>query len=537
MPINEILMKELTGYKNLVEGNSMTGLRAARDFIPTAIAAKQRRLNQLRSTEMLMLQKLRRELTLLTIDGQRADAYMKVEPMQSFLPYDTGNPDPHAYINYDIEKLIRLPVGIWEIVSQQKSIAFEIKSLVADVRDLNNELKRVNDQIAQKRTADVDLEKDRITQRAIAELYAIYEIHTLYRSYTTTDAGTEGFTSDQKIVPTLQNLHLKFLAFAERNPYVLNGSLVLDYEKPGSALNGVALSGLLEKIRQVGNPGESGIVDKKVQKYADNLIKNINDPDLSRGFSRRTESKNRPSNDNSLQQRTATTSKMVQFTQKTAKFWTVWDGRVFVDKATDAFKLRVKALYGGLPFCGSPPKSEEDEKRDTAQEAQKVTATKAAEEVTKSSEAVGVDTTPVTTEYAPAGLDVLDPTPTPEVPEEPTFSDDMKMAASFLRKKPGDVTEADLILGYQQQRFKFKDSQTAFYLIPAKSSTVQDGSGGLTSEEENRLKLIDSLSTSMYDSQERYQTFRATLVEYRTSHGNQATISKGWWSDPVGQPS
>lgn len=539
MPINELLVSELIAVKRLVEGNSLAGLRAALDFLPLAIAANQRRLNQLRSTEMLMLQKLRRELSMQEVDGQRADIYMKVEPMQSFLQYDTGTPDPHEYIIYDVNKLTKLPIGIMELISQQKMIASEIKQLSAAIRDLNTELEKVNETIAAKKGTNVALKKDQIAQRTISELFLLYELHVLYRDNSRTATGAVGYTSDQKLVKVLETLQLKFNAFAERNPYVLNGSLKLDLVNPGSDENGTALTNLLDKLRKTSNPGETGILDAKIKKYADNLVKNINDPDMSVGIQRRTESKDIPEVSDALNSKTATTSKMIQFTQEAAKWWTVFDGKKFTDKATEAFKQRVKAVYGGLPFCdeSATTKSVEAQERESMMALQQALGIQAAEEQTKAAETAGVDTTPNATPMTPAGVDnealekkmqELSAQTAAENKQKTTQS--IITVSKYLQKKPEEVTEKDLTDGYKKWSAEYRQGRFDLEKTPVSVA------GETKEQQAARAKTIDKLRNDTQQAAIKTVDFKKALIDYRELHGNFTPISQKWWDEPGGDP-
>jgi hypothetical protein len=233
MPINEPLIGEMTGLIRLVEGNSLAGLRAAQQSIPRMINAHTRRLNQLRSTETLMLQKMRRELTLLQVDGERADKYMKIDPMQSFQSYQSGDPDPHEFVIYDMNKIKLLPIGIQEMISTQKSMSSEIRQLIAQIRDLNTKLDEVNAAIAAKTGMDAAITKDEIAERTVSQLFALWEVYSVYKSYSRDAAGKEAYSSDNQIVSLLEKLQVLFRAYGEQNPYVLDGLLILDSSIPG----------------------------------------------------------------------------------------------------------------------------------------------------------------------------------------------------------------------------------------------------------------------------------------------------------------
>jgi hypothetical protein len=499
MPINELLASELTYVQKLVTGNNLTGLRTAKDFIPKAIASFQRRLDQLRSTELLMLQKLRRELTMQQVDGIRADFYMKDAPMQSFLKYDPDISDPHEYLVYDLNKMKNLPVGIQEMITTQKTMATEIKELIAAIRDLNDQLEDVNNLIAAKNGADVAMVKDQIAQRNIAEAYALYELYLLFKKNTRAVDGTEGYTCDQKIIRMLEMIQQKFMSFAERNPFVMNGSVVLDLVNPGNDANGTALTALIENLRKSTDPIDAMVVDAKVQKYIDDLTKNINNPNIAKDVIRRTTSLNTPAPTDAMSSKTASAPSMVQYTQKAVNWWTQWDGKNFAEKATEWFRWRVSGLYGGMPFCDSTSQSPEQSQRATTVSTQTATSMTAAQQQATAASAAGVNTTATQTPYVPAGA----PTPVaaPAVAPKPIFSDALitVSGSSFLNKDPGDITEDDLVGGYRQW----------------KTWTGTD------------LQL-----TANYNAEE----YKQALMDYRTSHNNQIPIPQTWWDNPLGPP-
>lgn len=371
MPLNptETRKEELIELNNLVSENSLEGLRSAKDYISRALNALQMRLNTLRNTEMNILQKIYRFEDMATIESKyRADHFMKVDPIQSYQTIDTGTPDPHEYITYAKNKLLKKSEGFQNLMRERNKVGYLIRDVESQIKKLNDDLADVNDALSQTRSpSEADLEKDRITKRVIGEVYMLWEIHNIYKIMSRDASGKEGYTQNPKIVNTLEKLSVKFRAFAERNPYVLNGKLPLDLSYPGSDANGVAINSLIGSLRVVSKNQKT--IDA-VRKYSNEMLKNINDPYVSKRLSSKKVAKDEPTSDNSLANKTLTVSKFFDYTAPQAFWWTTFKEISQADAVVKGFKRFVSRLNGNTQYCDNPPKSDEEQARDDA-EAQK----------------------------------------------------------------------------------------------------------------------------------------------------------------------
>jgi hypothetical protein len=267
------------------------------------------------------------------------------------------------------------------IVGELDKLAHQIQNTESRIRDLQRAQDEVNKVMAENNgITDADLQRDRIAQRSVAEVYALWEIHQAYRVNSRNADGKEGYTQDPKYVNMLQQLQQKFVAFAERNPWVLTGVLQLNLLNPGSDNNRTALDNLIGKLRVT---AQNDKVKKQVRKYIDSLTRNIDDEFVSRDIYRRQRSKNAPESSNSLLTATETAGATFEYTSNVS-WWTDFSGETALGALTKAFKQKVSATYNGRPFCGEPPPTGEEAARDEAQEQKDEAVQEGTEEYQKS---------------------------------------------------------------------------------------------------------------------------------------------------------
>jgi hypothetical protein len=257
-------------------------------------------------------------------------------------------------------------------------------------------------------------------------------------------------------------------------------------------------------------------MEATVKKYVDSLTKNLNDAYVSQNVQRRTESKNTPSPGDSMAQATATAATTLEFTNKAVGWWTQFlSGQNLLKSQTLAFRRRVKATYGGLPFCDETPatKAPEDVAHDQAVVKQEAVTTVA---VQKQQEALKKEGIPVTeTPKAEPWTEKLSPL----VPA--TFSTDMRKIGYELGKDPEAITESDLIAGYQKWKFDEIDSTNE-----------------LNKQSEEYRASIDGRAdkANIYNKGMMAKRYQRALVEYRIDHGNLVPIPESWWAKPSGPP-
>lgn len=346
---NDPLIKDYEDLAKLVEGNNVAGLRAAQKFIPRQLYALQKRLAKYRNNETLLLQRIRRDLDLSQIEGERADHFQKIKAMQEFDYYDSGFPDPHQRINYDRNKLLNLTTGIQDQISELDRYGHYIKSLQAKVKKLKEIQGKVNTALAAAgEIKQKDVEADKIAEREVYSVMLLYQIHEEFRVNTLNDKGERRYTQDPKTVKLLEELQLRFTAFAERNPWVLSGEITLNLLDPGAEENWRTLIGLLGKLRKITKLNK---VETEVRKYVSSLTRNLNDNFISENIRRRQVSTNKPEEGNALAPQTRTIGRFLNFTND-VNWWMSPNSYTFIEAVENAFKYRVSALYNGRPICG-----------------------------------------------------------------------------------------------------------------------------------------------------------------------------------------
>lgn len=389
MGITETTRRELSAINSVTQQNSLTGLRASKEATNKAIIALERRLSELRSSEILFLQRIRRDLELSEIfddNLHKADYFKTVDPIQAYANFDTGYPDPDERVTYARNKIERLSIGIQELNKEHDRISAQILDVDDRLTYMKAKLEAINTKLAAKGAAsEEDLERDRISKRMTAELFMLWQIHNEYRKASRTVDNKESYTDMTKIIDQLQRLKQAFVAFAEKNPWVLSGKLILDFTNPGSDLNKTSIEGLLGSVRKT---TANVKIENDVKKYVEEMTKNINDPYVSRRLTSRQIPAGAPEENNSFLGQTNTFAKMLAFTDAASKWWSTLGSPNFVAAATNKFNTFISALHGNRAFCDGRKGAEEDTARTEAMNQKTQSETKAQETLQKQLEEV-----------------------------------------------------------------------------------------------------------------------------------------------------
>jgi len=190
---NERLQGEYQAFIKLIQNNSLTGLRSARDFIPKYLYALQTKLNQVKATENYILQSLRRDLNIEQIEYIRADLYMRVEPLEAYAYYEPGWPEPHARLTYDRNALLSLAIGVRDQIAELDKVCHAIKYIQSEIRFYKKMQGEVNK--ALEKIEGKSLEKDNITQMQTVGISELYNIHVYYKNKSTVYGKSEGLSS------------------------------------------------------------------------------------------------------------------------------------------------------------------------------------------------------------------------------------------------------------------------------------------------------------------------------------------------------
>lgn len=363
-------VKSLRVFNKMIEGSTLSGLLAAQDYVKEQLRQYDNLLESLKAQEDEIIRKMHRNLTPLELEDQKAQKLMKENPVQE---YDLirQNPDKDELVVYAKNKLWRLTKGVEDLLRERRKIIDNIKRVTAEINNLNKKQEEVNKELAEKNSpTGEDLERDRIWNRSVSEVLMLYHITEIYKGKSRNDKGEEAYTEDRKIVRELEILRSKFVAYAERNPWVVNGKITLDFSNPGADTNEGQLRCLLESLRRIGYNKK---YEEKTLRYINEMDKNINNPYISKRLQRTEDQQLTPSLGDSLQGATKDFNKFIRFTIKGANWWTKLELKY--NKAKEkSFKRQIRKLYGNRPFCDDDPPTDEEKALESqeAQEAQNI---------------------------------------------------------------------------------------------------------------------------------------------------------------------
>lgn len=389
----ETRKEDLKTIEKIITNNTLDGIRSVKEYYTQALMSLERRLMKLKASEAALNQRIYRDLEMAEIEAKySADHFKKINPIQSYSFYDSGTPDPHERVTYTRNKLLYLSPNAIELIKEQNKIAYQIKDVQSRITSYSNELDKVNKQLEEKGAPEqADLERDNIVKRQVADIYMLWELHSLYKANSRDFRGNEAYTEDAKIVNLLNKLSVKFTAFAERNPYVVNGDLVLDLTNPGSDANSTALLNFMSGLRSI---GVNTKLPASITKYVEEMTKNINDPYISLRLSSKKTPKDEPSLEDSAARSTSSLSRFLDRTRGVANWWTTNALKSAAEAENRAFRKAISFLNGNRGYCNNPSKTAEEQAREAAINQQKAAEAKAQEEFQrKASEAVATSPT------------------------------------------------------------------------------------------------------------------------------------------------
>lgn len=370
---------DLYDLANFAINNSLNGLRVNQKYVDQAINALTRRIQELRATEQLLVQWVRRDVRITDIQEKyNADHFKKINSTQAYAYTDSGTPDPHEYTVYTSNKLATMQ-GIPELLREQEKVRANINYLQQKLEELKNRKKEIEAKLSHKWVNQFNLEQDKISKRMTSELFILYLIHKSYRDNTVNEKGERAFTQDSKIINYLEKLHSKFITFAEKNPWVVSGKIELDLEDPGSDQNSDIFFEYIPKLRET---GKNKNLYREVEKYSQEMRRNLNDPTISKNVSSKLERNDEPGESDSQAKATKSTSRFRKFYGTVVNIYSKYNLTNFFDASEKYFDRFVRRLHGDRPFCSKPP-SEADKARDKAIEKEKEDEEKAIKEQKK----------------------------------------------------------------------------------------------------------------------------------------------------------
>ena len=377
--------RDLEDLINVPKSARLDRLRATISQSKRRLVALQTELSNLKSAELLAIQKMNRYVKLKEIEQfYPADRFMLNEPKQAVKPLESAStPDPDARINWTRNRLLK---GLESLEAERNRIGVEILQISQEIIKQRQALSDAQKELSS--SSDTSLAEDSIAKRNYSELYMLYEIHKKYREISTNSDGVRKYNSDSPIIKLRQRLSAMFNAYADRNPFVKSGDLVLDKKDPGSDENERMLTNMLDRCFSVlGN--QTGVVlnDEKRQKYSNQMVSNLNDMFISQHIARQDDSKNIPVAGKALKNETQSPSKLVSFVnevvttvQKGVKIYMSWDQTSATNAIQSWFQEQISGLNQGIPLCSADTTASE---RDIASQSQDQAELKASESIAK----------------------------------------------------------------------------------------------------------------------------------------------------------
>lgn len=358
------LKRELRDLTDVVENNSLNGLRTNQEYIARALTVLYRRLQDLRATEQLLVQWIRRDTTIAEVQEKyNADHFKKINPVQAYAYTYNSMPDPHEYTVYVTNKLETMP-GIDELLREQEKVRANILYVQSQITQLENRKAEIDPLIDGRTIKQSDIVQDKISKIMTSEIFFLYEIHLAYRNNSVNSKGERAYTQDPKIIRLLDALQNKFIAFAERNDWVVSGKIVLDLEDPGSDENAAVFLELSKKIRLTGTNNR---LYNRVQKYSEEMRRNLNDPTIGKNLSSLFERVDEPGIFDSQAISTQTLQNFWDLTNESLNWWSTNALATAGEAAERAFNKVINLLHGDKPFCTPLSESQEEAARNADQ--------------------------------------------------------------------------------------------------------------------------------------------------------------------------
>jgi len=378
-------VREQLDWINFVKNSKLAKLQADINFAKRRVITLQSELADLRSAETLIIQKMNTQVRFADLNKYYSyDRYQQNDAINMLKPAKQGAwPDPDARISSTRNKLLK---GLESYRVERDRVGSEILKVSQEIQkqkqiliDAQAELKKLGKDVT------IFASKNDAAKRAYSEIYMLYEIHAKYLDMTLNADTVRKFNDSDRTIVLLSELHKKFQAFSERNPYVLNGDLKLDMDDPGSIINKAALIDFLERLRKVIGADDVKILDQKLESYCDQMESNMNDPWKSQDLTRTLDSDRVPPDEAQSKTYNKTTSKLVKNTNTKMgpggiKVQMSWDYSSRGSSIQSNFKKRVSKLYKNMPYCVKTPLTPAEEEKVTS-DLEKMTAATAGAEI------------------------------------------------------------------------------------------------------------------------------------------------------------
>jgi hypothetical protein len=330
----------------------LDNIRARMNSAKRSIVNLQNVLMNLKASQLLIQQRLNRSVKLLEVDKHFSfDKYQTNDHLQGLGNVVNYGGDPDSRINDTRNQLLK---NNEQYNADLNRVGEEIKKITQKIKEQQEILRTGQSQInSMGKDAQMYITKDGISKRQYTEVYMLYQIHLKYKYVTENGEGKEAFSSDSQYLKMTTRLQDQFRFYAERNPFVYTGNLVLELDNPGSNFNKNSLLLFLDRLRQVMGNNDFTQYDLETKKYTEQMLTHVMHPFISQNLQRTVENIRVPDATNALRYSVETPSKSVDNMIRKIPYVSTylgWDSTSYVAAMLSNFTGYISGLYN-MPMC------------------------------------------------------------------------------------------------------------------------------------------------------------------------------------------
>lgn len=331
----------------------LDNIRARLCAAKRSIVNLQDALMNLKATQLLIQQKMNRSIKMEEVALHYSfDKYQKNDHLQGISPVVNYGGDPDARINSTRNQLLK---GNEYYTADLNRIGDKIALITQQLKEQQEILKQCQSQIiAMGKDAQIYITKDGISKRQYTEVYMLYQIHLKYKYESENYVGSVAFSSDPLYFKMATKMRNQFRFYAERNPFVQSGDLILELDNPGSNFNARSLEFFLDRLRIVMGNNEFTKYDSETKKYTEQMLTNVMHPFISKNLQRTVENIRVPDATSALRYSVDTPSRAINKMIRAVNVATTltWDSSTYIGAALSNFSSQMSGLYN-MPMCNA----------------------------------------------------------------------------------------------------------------------------------------------------------------------------------------
>jgi hypothetical protein len=330
----------------------LDGIRAEMGRAKISIVNLQNMLMNLKATQLLIQQRMNRSTTLEYVnDHYSFDKYQTNDHIQGMDPIVNYGGEPDSRINATRNQLKK---GNETYEADLVRVGNQIAAVSQEIKKQQEVLKKCQERMdVIGKEAQMYITKDGISKRQYTEVYMLYQIHLKFKYITQNEEGITAYSPNNMYIKPTTKLMDQFRFYAERNPFVTSGELVLELDNPGSDFNETSLLKFLDRLRVVMGNKDFEKYDQDTKKYTEQMLTNVMHPFISQNLQRSNEIIRIPDATNALRYTTFSPAKTVSTWINSVpgvKTYLSWDSSSYVASMLTNFNAYLSGLYN-MPIC------------------------------------------------------------------------------------------------------------------------------------------------------------------------------------------